>query len=62
MSSFKIVDQPDRDRFTHEGDENFAVSANAGSGKTTAISDRLAALAMREDGASRHRADGFSHF
>ena len=53
MSSFKIVDQPDRDRFTHEGDENFAVSANAGSGKTTAISDRLAALAMREDGASR---------
>jgi ATP-dependent helicase/nuclease subunit A len=53
MSNSKIVDQQGRDRFTHEGEANFAVSANAGSGKTTAISDRLAALAMREDGATR---------
>lgn len=55
MSNPQLVDQPDRDRFTNEGEANFAVSANAGSGKTTAISDRLAALAMTEAGASRLR-------
>lgn len=40
------VDQAARDRFREEWRSNFAVSANAGSGKTTAISDRLAAMAL----------------
>jgi ATP-dependent helicase/nuclease subunit A len=44
-------DQPARDRFRDAWGENFAVSANAGSGKTTAISERLAALALAPDGA-----------
>jgi ATP-dependent exoDNAse (exonuclease V) beta subunit len=39
-------DQAARDRFTSEWDVNFAVLANAGSGKTTAISQRLAAMAL----------------
>ena len=44
-------DQGARDRFTAEWAVNFAVVANAGSGKTTAISERLAALALSEEGA-----------
>jgi ATP-dependent helicase/nuclease subunit A len=44
-------DQRDRDRFTIEWSVNFAVVANAGSGKTTAISERLAALALSPQGA-----------
>ncbi|GAB5560586.1 MAG: hypothetical protein SynsKO_22330 [Synoicihabitans sp.] len=45
-----IADQSERDRFTQEWTRNFAVSANAGSGKTTAISHRLAAMALDEQG------------
>jgi len=45
-------DQPERERFTREWGVNFAVVANAGSGKTTAISNRLAAMAMSEPGAA----------
>jgi ATP-dependent exoDNAse (exonuclease V) beta subunit len=44
-------DQTDRDRFTREWGVNFAVVANAGSGKTTAISKRLVAMARSEAGA-----------
>jgi ATP-dependent exoDNAse (exonuclease V) beta subunit len=44
-------DQAARDRFTNEWSVNFAVVASAGSGKTTAISERLAALALSEQGA-----------
>jgi ATP-dependent exoDNAse (exonuclease V) beta subunit len=40
------ADAAARERFRHEWDRNFAVSANAGSGKTTAISERLAAMAL----------------
>ncbi|HEY5080160.1 MAG TPA: UvrD-helicase domain-containing protein, partial [Opitutaceae bacterium] len=50
MSS-RPSDQRDRDRFTNEWDVNLAVVANAGSGKTTAISERLAAIAMSPLGA-----------
>lgn len=39
------MDAADRLRFRTEWQQNFAVSANAGSGKTTAISARLAAMA-----------------
>ncbi|MBI2814838.1 MAG: UvrD-helicase domain-containing protein [Opitutae bacterium] len=46
-----LHDQRARDRFRDEWDRNFAVSANAGSGKTTAISERLAALALAPHGA-----------
>ena len=46
-----LRDQLARDRFRAEWAKNFAVSANAGSGKTTAISERLAALALTEGGA-----------
>ncbi|MBL9215096.1 MAG: UvrD-helicase domain-containing protein [Opitutaceae bacterium] len=44
------VDQAARDRFRDEWDRNFAVGASAGSGKTTAISERLAALALLPQG------------
>ncbi len=44
------TDQRARDRFTNEWGVNFAVAANAGSGKTTAISERLAAIALSEGG------------
>ncbi|HZZ20747.1 MAG TPA: UvrD-helicase domain-containing protein [Opitutaceae bacterium] len=44
-------DQAARDRFTGEWGVNLAVVANAGSGKTTAISKRLAAVALSPDGA-----------
>ena len=50
-----LTDQVARERFRDEWDRNFAVSANAGSGKTTAISERLAALALREGGAEQLR-------
>ncbi len=46
-----LADQSARDRFRDEWERNFAVSANAGSGKTTAISERLAALALSPGGA-----------
>ena len=44
-------DQPARDRFTRDWSVNLAVVANAGSGKTTAISERLAAMALSDTGA-----------
>ncbi|HVT72116.1 MAG TPA: UvrD-helicase domain-containing protein [Lacunisphaera sp.] len=47
-----LPDQEARDRFRDERGRNFAVCANAGSGKTTAISERLAALALTPDGAA----------
>jgi ATP-dependent exoDNAse (exonuclease V) beta subunit len=45
------VDQAARARFRDEWTRNFAVSASAGSGKTTAISERLAAMALAPAGA-----------
>ena len=42
----RLIDGVARGRFRDEWEMNFAVSANAGSGKTTAISERLAAMAM----------------
>ncbi len=45
-----LRDQVARDRFRDEWDRNFAVNANAGSGKTTAISERLAAIALAPGG------------
>jgi len=50
-----LVDAVARERFRDEWDQNFAVSANAGSGKTTAISQRLAAMA-RDPVAREHLA------
>ena len=55
MSKPPLIDQVARDRFRDEWDANFAVSANAGSGKTTAISERLAAMAMSAQGSERLR-------
>lgn len=55
MSDAPLIDQEARDRFRDEWDANFAVSANAGSGKTTAISERLAAMALDPAGAGRLR-------
>jgi ATP-dependent helicase/nuclease subunit A len=46
-----LIDHEARERFSREWQTNFAVSANAGSGKTTAISERLAAMALSEDAA-----------
>lgn len=43
-------DQAARDRFTSDWSVNLAVVANAGSGKTTAISERLAAMALSAGG------------
>lgn len=40
------LDHAARERFRIEWQRNFAISANAGSGKTTAISERLAAMAL----------------
>jgi len=48
-------DQADRERFSGEWAVNFAVVANAGSGKTTAISERLAAMALSPQGAEMLR-------
>jgi ATP-dependent exoDNAse (exonuclease V) beta subunit len=50
-----LQDQPARDRFRDAWDRNFAVSANAGSGKTTAISERLAAIALAPGAEERLR-------
>ena len=55
MSNPPLIDQAARDRFRDGWDANLAVSANAGSGKTTAISERLAAMALAPDGAARLR-------
>lgn len=44
------TDQADRVRFATEWGVNFAVVANAGSGKTTAISNRLAEMALSPRG------------
>jgi ATP-dependent exoDNAse (exonuclease V) beta subunit len=49
------ADQAARERFRVEWRRNFAVSANAGSGKTTAISERLAAMALDPAGAAELR-------
>ena len=43
-----LQDQPARDRFITELGQNFCVSAGAGVGKTSAIVDRVAQLALRE--------------
>ncbi|MBS0442331.1 MAG: UvrD-helicase domain-containing protein, partial [Proteobacteria bacterium] len=48
----ELIDHEARRRFREEWNTNFAVSANAGSGKTTAISERLAAMALAENGAA----------
>ena len=53
--SERLIDGEARDRFRDEWDRNFAVSANAGSGKTTAISERLAAMALAPGAAERLR-------
>lgn len=55
MSDRQPVDQAARDRFRREWRKNFAVSANAGSGKTTAISERLASMALDPEGAEALR-------
>src|ERR1035437_10147924 len=55
MNDAPLIDQVARDRFRDEWEANLAVSANAGSGKTTAISERLAAMALAPDGAERLR-------
>jgi ATP-dependent helicase/nuclease subunit A len=47
-----LKDRQARERFCSEWERNFAVSANAGSGKTTAISERLAAMALSPNGAA----------
>jgi ATP-dependent helicase/nuclease subunit A len=49
--SADLVDQVARERFRREWTRNFAVSANAGSGKTTAISERLAEMALSDEAA-----------
>ena len=53
--SERLIDSEARERFRDEWDRNFAVSANAGSGKTTAISERLAAMALAPGAAGRLR-------
>lgn len=46
-----LRDHEARARFRREWQRNFAVSANAGAGKTTAISERLAEIALASGGA-----------
>ncbi|MDR1190058.1 MAG: UvrD-helicase domain-containing protein [Verrucomicrobiales bacterium] len=48
----KLADQRDRDRFATELGANFAVSASAGAGKTTAIVRRVAEIARRAESVS----------
>lgn len=50
-----LQDQAARERFRDVWDRNFAVCANAGSGKTTAISERLAAMAFAPGAEERLR-------
>ena len=50
-----VLDHGARERFRTEWRRNFAVSANAGSGKTTAISERLAAMALDPEGVTELR-------
>ncbi len=50
--SDELIDHEARERFRREWRKNFAVSANAGSGKTTAISERLAAMALSDEAAA----------
>jgi ATP-dependent exoDNAse (exonuclease V) beta subunit len=47
------LDQADRERFRSDWTVNLAVVANAGSGKTTAISRRLAAMALEREMSAR---------
>ena len=47
------TDQEARERFRTELDQNFCVVAGAGSGKTTAIVERICRLAMRDRNALR---------
>src|SRR6184192_2856550 len=42
------LDQPNRERFVLELDQNFSVVAAAGSGKTRAITDRIVQIAQSE--------------
>jgi ATP-dependent exoDNAse (exonuclease V) beta subunit len=45
-----LADQADRDRFASEWDRNFSVAAPAGVGKTTAIAERVAHMALAHNG------------
>ncbi len=49
-----LLDAEARDAFIHTLDENFCVSAGAGVGKTTAITRRIANLALHRHGAERN--------
>src|SRR5712672_2586986 len=44
-------DEPARARFAHELDRNFSVVASAGSGKTTAITQRILSVARSPNAA-----------
>jgi ATP-dependent helicase/nuclease subunit A len=48
--SMALADENSRKLFREEHGQNFAVNANAGSGKTTEISNRLAMMALSPDG------------
>ncbi len=42
------IDQASRERFVSELDKNFSVVAAAGSGKTSAITDRIVEIALSD--------------